>query len=72
MESVRLLNVRQVAAALGLSARQIYKLVAAGRFPAPIRLARSVRWSEAVIVRFVEAGCPSVEDFDAVAGTVRA
>ncbi|MBI5865344.1 MAG: excisionase family DNA-binding protein [Planctomycetes bacterium] len=53
----RLLTVREVAARLGISGRQVQKLLASGRFPAPVRLGRSVRWRNGDVSRFIECGC---------------
>jgi predicted DNA-binding transcriptional regulator AlpA len=39
LETARTLSKR-----LSISERQIWKLLAAGKFPEPIRLGRSVRW----------------------------
>ena len=60
-----LLTVREVAAALKVSPRQIWKLNAMGRLPAPIRQARSVRWRSSDIAEFVRLGCPSRDRFEA-------
>ena len=60
-----LLTVRDVAAALRVSPRQIWKLNAMGRLPAPVRLARSVRWRSSDIAEFVRLGCPTRERFEA-------
>ena len=62
---MELMTCRDVAAALKVSVRQVWKLVSMGRLPTPVRLARSVRWRAADIVRFVELGCPSREQFEA-------
>lgn len=61
----KLLTVQEVAARLGVSSRQVWKLAASDRLPAPVRLARSVRWRESDIQRFIELGCPSREQFEA-------
>ena len=71
-----LLTVKDLSQTLRISARQCWKLLSAGRLPAPVRLARSVRWRAADIVRFVELGCPSRDVFEASksgekAGTAR-
>jgi len=39
-----LLDVRGVAALLGCSARQVFRLSDAGRLPAPVRVGRLIRW----------------------------
>lgn len=61
----RLLTSREVAAALGLSDRQIRKLAATGRLPGRVHVARSVRYRADVLKAWVAAGCPAVEHFDA-------
>ena len=53
----KLLTVREVAARLGVSTRQCWKLNASGRMPAPLRLSRSVRWRESDLAAFIAAGC---------------
>ena len=52
-----LLTVREVAAALKISPRQVWKLRAVGRLPMPVKLSRSVRWRATDIELFVQAGC---------------
>ncbi len=61
-----LLTVREVAKTLKVSARQIWKLHSSGRLPAAVRLARSCRWREADISRFIDAGC-DMREFEAQA-----
>ncbi len=53
----KLIDVKGVAERLGVSARQVWKLAAAGRLPAPVRLGRSVRWRESDIADFIRVGC---------------
>jgi excisionase family DNA binding protein len=38
------LSAAEVAELLGISRRHVWKLLASGRLPEPIRLGRSVRW----------------------------
>lgn len=64
MES-ELLTVRDVAARLRISPRQVWKLLASGRMPSPVRLSRSVRWRADDISHWVHLGCPSREQFEA-------
>jgi excisionase family DNA binding protein len=52
-----LLTVREVAAALKVSPRQIWKLAASGRLPPPVRLSRSVRWRRSDISEFIRLDC---------------
>src|SRR3990172_10348059 len=58
-----LLTVRDVAAALKISPRQVWKLNSMGRLPAPLRLSRSVRWSAELISKWVRLGCPPRDRF---------
>ena len=52
----RLLGVKRVAAKLDRSTRWIWSALAAGRFPAPVRLGtRGVRWIEAEIDQWIDA-----------------
>lgn len=53
----RLLTVREVAARMGVTARQIYRLAAMGKFPRAVRLARSTRWRASDIDLFLAVGC---------------
>lgn len=62
---MELLTVKDVAARLRISPRQVWKLLAMGRIVAPLRLSRSVRWRADLIDRWVAMGCPSREQFEA-------
>lgn len=49
-----LLNARQVAERLSISMRSLYRLVARGAFPQPIRYTRKlVRWKAADVERYL-------------------
>lgn len=54
-----LIDTRHVAALLGLSLRQVKRLLSAGEMPAPIRLRSSVRFAADTIRQWIAAGCPS-------------
>jgi predicted DNA-binding transcriptional regulator AlpA len=60
-----LITVREVAAALRVSPRQIWKLNSTERLPAPVRLSRSVRWRASDIAEFIRLGCPARDRFEA-------
>ena len=50
-----LLTSRQVASRLSVSVRTIWRLVAAGKFPQPVRYSRKlVRWKTADVRRYIE------------------
>ena len=57
-------NAKGVAAMLGVSVRQVWRLHATGRLPRAIRLGNCVRWRRAEIEAFVEAGCPMREKWE--------
>ncbi|MHC4525062.1 MAG: helix-turn-helix transcriptional regulator [Planctomycetota bacterium] len=59
-------NADQVAAMLGVSVRQVWRLHATGRLPRAIRLGHCVRWRRAEIEAFVEAGCPTRQEWEAM------
>jgi excisionase family DNA binding protein len=65
---MELLSVGDVAGKLRVSSRQIWKMLASGRIPAPVRLGRSVRFRAADIARWVELGCPSRDRLEAEQG----
>ena len=61
---MELLTVKDVSARLRISPRQVWKLLASGRIPEPVRLSRSVRWRESDIDEWVRLGCPSRDRFE--------
>lgn len=54
---MELLTVREVAALLKISPRQVWNLVKRDLIPLPVRVARSVRWRASDISKFIENGC---------------
>jgi prophage regulatory protein len=51
-----LLTSQQVAEKLSMSVRTLWRLVASGRFPQPIRYSRKlVRWKNSDVMRYIEA-----------------
>ncbi|MGD2109738.1 MAG: helix-turn-helix domain-containing protein [Phycisphaerae bacterium] len=63
-----LLSVKDVAAALSVSQRSIWKLASTGRICAPVRLGRSVRWRADDIAQWVQQGCPGRDKWEAMKG----
>jgi predicted DNA-binding transcriptional regulator AlpA len=57
-EENRLLDVKQVAAMLGVSVRSVCSYSDTGRMPKPVQIGRSTRWSAIALRQWVEAGCP--------------
>jgi len=58
-ELARLLDVRAVAARLGVSARHVYRLADGGKMPRPLRLGGARRWDRVAIDDWIASGCPS-------------
>jgi excisionase family DNA binding protein len=52
------LDVHGVAELLTCSERHVYRLVDAGRIPAPAKLGALNRWSRAIIETWIANGCP--------------
>jgi len=51
-----LLTSQQVAKMLAVSVRTLWRLVASGKFPQPVRYNRKlVRWKSAEVARYIEA-----------------
>ncbi len=60
-EKEMLMKVKQLAEALKVSERQVWKLRSSGRLPEPVRLGRSVRWRRNEIEAWIRAGCPAID-----------
>ncbi|MHC4698284.1 MAG: helix-turn-helix transcriptional regulator [Planctomycetota bacterium] len=58
-------TVKDVAAALSVSPRQVWKLISSGGIVAPVRIARSVRFRRNEILRWIAAGCPARDRWEA-------
>ncbi len=59
----RLIAVEELATILSTSERTVWRLLSAGRLVRPVRLGgRSVRWRLDEVSRWIEAGCPVVND----------
>ncbi len=59
-----LLDVTQVAAMAGLHRATVFKLVSAGKFPKPIKLGRSTRWSKRELIAWIAAKCPPLSKWE--------
>jgi predicted DNA-binding transcriptional regulator AlpA len=53
----RLMDVRQVAAALGVSTRKVWTLRDQGAMPMPVRIGASVRWKASDLDLWIQGGC---------------
>ena len=60
----QLLNVKEVAAMLHVSQRQIWRLKAAGMLPKPVKVGECVRWLLSDIEAWLEMGCPLRREFE--------
>ena len=49
------LRPKAVAALLGIGERSLSRYVESGAFPKPIRLGRSLRWSEQVVLEWIDS-----------------
>ena len=49
----------EVARLLGISKRTLWRLLSAGKLPAPIRLGNNVRWRLDEVEQWISQGCPS-------------
>ena len=61
----------ELAKLLQVSLRHVNALNASGRLPKPFRLGRSVRWPREELVRWIAAGAPSRDEWEAVKATQR-
>ncbi|MCZ7605860.1 MAG: helix-turn-helix domain-containing protein [Planctomycetota bacterium] len=59
------LTTDELATALRISPAMVFKLKAAGKLPAPVRLGRGLRWRRAEVEAWLEAGCPALESWEA-------
>jgi len=59
-----LLNSRQVAKLLNISQRTFWGYWNNGRIIQPIRVGRNVRWSVIELRKWVEAGCPTQQEWE--------
>lgn len=57
-ESAMLVSAEKLAELLDISIRTLWRLRAAGKLPAPVRLGGSVRWRAQEVRAWIERGCP--------------
>ncbi|MHB8863461.1 MAG: helix-turn-helix transcriptional regulator [Pirellulaceae bacterium] len=53
-----LISAPELAKILGISARSVWRLLSAGKLPAPVRLGGAVRWRRSDVLAWIEQGCP--------------
>ena len=56
---------KDAAGLLGISRAHFWKLNGLGKLPAPVRLGRVVRWRRDELIRWLNAGCPCRERWEA-------
>ena len=60
-----LISASQLARVLGISNTSIWRMRSAGRLPKPILIGRLVRWRADEVSRWIDAGCPSLDAWEA-------
>ncbi len=67
----RLIRRPEVQRLTGLSRSSLYEMIAAGKFPAPVRIGpRAVAWRESEIHKWIEARPPALPAIDLTEVTV--
>lgn len=61
-----LVRLTEVCRILGISRAHASRLNVSGRLPRPIRLGRAVRWSTSELGRWIAAGCPTRDQWEAI------
>lgn len=59
-QDAALLDVKAVAALLGVSCRTVRRLSDSGRMPRPLRLGGCIRWSRSDVEAWIASGCKAV------------
>lgn len=60
VQEERLLNAREVTELIGVSRSTLHRMVAANRFPRPIRVGlRALRWRLSEVLAWMESGPPA-------------
>jgi len=67
-DEIQLLTAQELGALLNLSKRQVFRLNACGKIPAPIRIGGSVRWLASDIEDWLATGAPDRRTFEAMRG----
>lgn len=59
-----MLTLAQIAARLQVAGHTVRRWYTAGVMPAPMKIARRLRWEEKTINEWIENGCPRVEKLE--------
>lgn len=57
-----LLDVKEVAALLGISDRTIWRMADAGQMPRPLSISRLRRWRRSDLMEWIDNGCKSCRE----------
>ncbi|HEG43600.1 MAG TPA: DNA-binding protein [Phycisphaerales bacterium] len=66
MVNQQLVDVKKLAEVLSVSIRQVFRLKAENKIPAPMKIGGSIRWKRSEIERWMEWDCPGRETFEAM------
>lgn len=55
----QMITVNELAATLGMSKRTIWRLLASGQIPEPVRVGGGTRWRLDEIRNWIDQGCPT-------------
>lgn len=56
-----LITVQELGRLLKMSVRSVWRLRSAGAIPPPVRIGGAVRWRLEDVARWIERGCPAVD-----------
>ncbi|MGI6125034.1 MAG: helix-turn-helix transcriptional regulator [Acetivibrionales bacterium] len=62
----QLINAKELAKRLALSKRQVFRLHACGKIPAPVRIGGAVRWVALEIGAWLAAGAPDARAWESM------
>ncbi|AMV32559.1 Prophage CP4-57 regulatory protein (AlpA) [Pirellula sp. SH-Sr6A] len=68
MSKARLIGITELAELLGVSGRQVYRLMNDGLMPPPVRLGGSLRWDRLAVDQWIQSGCPKTSSPQASKG----
>ena len=60
MTEIRLITAEELARMLNVSTRTLWRLLAKGELPEPVRLGGSTRWRSEEVSRWIDEGCPAL------------
>ncbi|SVE35306.1 uncharacterized protein METZ01_LOCUS488160 [marine metagenome] len=65
-----LIPAKQIALILDVSLRTVWRLRAASKLPRSVEIGKSVRWKAEEIAEWIDAGCPCLDDWEAMTSPV--